>query len=92
MTSDRNQTLIRMVNLGLDEKAIKLAVEALLEILQVSGKNMELGKSNHFSWLLLWFLMPKLMPITYCFKQKAQGLNRPAPSNLYPSYLYFLSV
>jgi 20S proteasome subunit alpha 4 len=35
-----------------DEKAIKLAVEALLEILQVSGKNMELGKSNHFSWLL----------------------------------------
>ena len=31
--------------LGLDDKAIKLAVEALLEILQVSGKNMELGKS-----------------------------------------------
>ena len=53
---------------------------------------MELGKSNHFSWLLLWFLMPKLMPITYCFKQKAQGLNRPAPSNLDPSYIYFSSV
>ena len=37
---DRTQLLTPV----LDDKAIKLAVEALLEILQVSGKNMELGK------------------------------------------------